>query len=457
MTHARRTFRAIAPGQGVALSGPTLAVATPAVQAPLGRLGFFTVAQTARFRAAHRRQGVNAARHGMLIVACAALLNCVWAARTLQENLHITILVNATLIAIAGAIYLLISARPKLRTDGALLAMLISIDLAAVWLASHRGEVGVVAFGDLLLLPVVVGLVLQWPTRVHVGWLAAHTTITLAYALQAASVSTVRGEAVLVMLAASVAVSLIVHVTRLRSRVRGFVQGEKISALNRQVRRDKSDLQRLNLMLDQTARTDELTGLANRLSMRLDLATARARVARHGAHYVLLLADLDHFKAINDQFGHMAGDAALRTVAECLGSSTRPGDGVYRYGGEEFALLVKVAAPADALLVAERVRRRVEALDIAHPANSPHDRMTMSVGATVIGPAELSITDDRLFGCADDALYRAKAAGRNCSRFRAARDGAPKPRKSSSEPWGDEAIQLVMPRRAAAAREGANR
>jgi len=168
-----------------------------------------------------------------------------------------------------------------------------------------------------------------------------------------------------------------------------------------------------SMILGETARTDELTGLMNRLSLRLDLGVLRARIARHGQRHALLLADVDHFKAINDLYGHVAGDRVLQAVASTLSGSTRPEDGLYRYGGEEFALLVPLTSTSSALDIAERIRRAVEELASPNPANPPHGRLTISVGAVTIGKRELALDDEVWFRRADEALYQAKVAGRN--------------------------------------------
>ena len=146
----------------------------------------------------------------------------------------------------------------------------------------------------------------------------------------------------------------------LRARVLSFVQIERIRALNRQARRDHARLDRLNAILEQSARTDELTGLKNRSSMQRDLRAIRGRITRHREVYGVLVLDLDRFKAINDSLGHVAGDRVLRAVAGLLLNAVRADDSVYRYGGEEFVVLLEVTQPNEALMAAERMRQTVE-------------------------------------------------------------------------------------------------
>ena len=161
------------------------------------------------------------------------------------------------------------------------------------------------------------------------------------------------------------------------------------------------------------ARSDALTGLGNRRRLAEDLAGQHARATRHRQSYGIAIADVDRFKGFNDAAGHLAGDGALRKIAAALAETVRCGDSVYRYGGEEF---VAIIADADAIALkaaAERLRATIEALGIPHPGNPPGDVVTVSIGTTLIGPADIDETDDALFDRADRAMYRAKMSGRN--------------------------------------------
>jgi diguanylate cyclase (GGDEF)-like protein/PAS domain S-box-containing protein len=168
-----------------------------------------------------------------------------------------------------------------------------------------------------------------------------------------------------------------------------------------------------NKRLAEQSLLDGLTGIANRRRFDETLAREYRRHARGGATLSLVLIDIDHFKAFNDRYGHIQGDACLRRVAEALRQNvTRAGDLVARYGGEEFAcILPETDAPAAAAL-AERLRRAVAALDIPHEASPTACRVTVSCGAAtrrcLPGGAPLD-----LLARADEQLYRAKAAGRN--------------------------------------------
>ena len=149
---------------------------------------------------------------------------------------------------------------------------------------------------------------------------------------------------------------------------------------------------------------EPMTGLKNRRRLDRDMAelTDDDQVA-----YVMV--DVDHFKNFNDVNGHAAGDEALRQVANALSDSVRPGDVVYRYGGEEFCILLLATTTDDAVTVAERARATVEALDIPGGENQPSGRVTISVG--VADTSDRSLDD--LIERADGALYEAKHGGRN--------------------------------------------
>lgn len=159
--------------------------------------------------------------------------------------------------------------------------------------------------------------------------------------------------------------------------------------------------------LVETARTDELTGLPNRRAFNEELARALARAARSGEPLSLCVLDLDHFKNVNDRFGHQVGDEVLANAAEVLRVSLREGDLAARYGGEEFAALLPATDSATAYAVAERVRAA-----IAGAAARPGLQVTVSIG-TASATAEADCDASDLLRRADRALYAAKRTGRN--------------------------------------------
>lgn len=159
----------------------------------------------------------------------------------------------------------------------------------------------------------------------------------------------------------------------------------------------------------QLALVDQLTQLGNRRRLDHDLhdALESARVGDIAVAFAMI--DVDHFKAFNDQNGHTVGDDALRIVANTLAANVRDTDIVYRYGGEEFCVLLPGATPEDARYVAHRVRHAVEAQHVPGEETQPTGRLTVSVGVSHLGTS----APTALKRHADEALYRAKASGRN--------------------------------------------
>ncbi|PTB17798.1 hypothetical protein C9I57_26655 [Trinickia symbiotica] len=160
------------------------------------------------------------------------------------------------------------------------------------------------------------------------------------------------------------------------------------------------------------ARTDSLTGLANRRTLDERLEQEWRRAVRTQRPLSLLFVDLDHFKAYNDRYGHQAGDAALAAVGRCLAEQLhRPADLAARYGGEEFVVVLPDTNSMGALSIAESLRTAVAQLAIDH-AGSEQGRLTVSIGAAswqgLVANDVASVVK-----AADEALYRAKAIGRN--------------------------------------------
>jgi diguanylate cyclase (GGDEF)-like protein len=153
---------------------------------------------------------------------------------------------------------------------------------------------------------------------------------------------------------------------------------------------------------------DSLTGALGRRA----LGDAVERALEGGACFAILFVDIDHFKRVNDSFGHQIGDLALQRVAEALSSERRTGDVCGRYGGEEFVLLVCNVHAHEAERVAERHRRSVASLRLA--ADGGPERITVSIGVAVYDPENPDPSVASLLSRADTALYTAKRAGRDC-------------------------------------------
>lgn len=174
---------------------------------------------------------------------------------------------------------------------------------------------------------------------------------------------------------------------------------------------DISDRKALEEELSELATHDPLTGLNNRREMTHLLEEEVARATRYSREVALLWIDFDHFKDINDSFGHAAGDAVLRNVSHLLVDGIRAVDSVGRFGGEEFVILLPEMGVEEAREAAERLRQRV------HETPIPLDTgesvpLTISIGIAVFPKHGRS--PDALCAAADKAMYRAKQSGRNC-------------------------------------------
>ncbi len=156
------------------------------------------------------------------------------------------------------------------------------------------------------------------------------------------------------------------------------------------------------------ARTDALTGLKNRRAFNEELNRQFAQRQRQGIVFSLLLIDLDQFKQVNDTHGHPAGDLVLQTVADLLTKTLREMDLVYRYGGDEFAVICPGSRLREAATAAERIRQAVERTPVQLGDGS--NSLTLSVGVAEVGGSEIA---DGLLQRTDEALYAAKHAGRN--------------------------------------------
>ncbi len=167
---------------------------------------------------------------------------------------------------------------------------------------------------------------------------------------------------------------------------------------------------KLMRMLAQRAQIDGLTELWNRSYFDTRLASEVSECARSNTTLCLALCDIDHFKSVNDRYGHPAGDAALEGFAKLLLNELRQHDVACRYGGEEFAVILRNTSVEDATNVIERIRQRVE-LQIW--PRHPEHQLTVSFGLASMNAASKSTTADDLVTQADAALYAAKETGRN--------------------------------------------
>jgi two-component system cell cycle response regulator len=218
--------------------------------------------------------------------------------------------------------------------------------------------------------------------------------------------------------------------TRLYGRC-ALTEGQRITLGNTVMRLsllDERELASAQAVAD-AARKDPLTGCFNRGYFDQKLHTEVVRTRRRARSTSLVLVDLDHFKRINDKYGHVTGDAALRAVGQVLRGATRVEDVVARYGGEEFAVIVPGATSMGGALLAQRVRTAIEKLTI--DAEGEPLRVTASLGVASLEPGQVS-NAPALLRAADGALYAAKHAGRN--RVHIGNVGSVFPEEAPSDP-----------------------
>jgi diguanylate cyclase (GGDEF)-like protein len=171
------------------------------------------------------------------------------------------------------------------------------------------------------------------------------------------------------------------------------------------------ELQDANARLRELVYRDGLTGLYNHRFFQESLSQELLRANRYKTSVSLILFDIDHFKKVNDNFGHQAGDQVLMNIARAVSSSIRPTDILARYGGEEFAVILPETNAAGAKVFAARLRRCVEG--IATLAKGQLIYVTVSAGTTTFTPENHISDKDQLINTADRGLYISKQNGRN--------------------------------------------
>ncbi len=199
--------------------------------------------------------------------------------------------------------------------------------------------------------------------------------------------------------------ALVIRSILLEGRLRAMLRRER-SALASLADRE-AELARLNEQLMEDSRRDPLTGMRNRRALADELPRIEAGCREHGAPFGVALCDVDHFKAYNDEMGHLAGDQALRAIANTIRGALRSQDLAYRFGGEELLLILPGHTAEDAAVAARRVRAAVEAAAMPHPTGNG-GVVTVSIGVSA-GTADYG----DLLARADAALYDAKRGGRN--------------------------------------------
>jgi len=179
------------------------------------------------------------------------------------------------------------------------------------------------------------------------------------------------------------------------------------------LKRTAHELRERNRELKRLSSVDGLTGIANRRHLDECLSAEWSRACRMGTLLSVILVDIDYFKAYNDAYGHLEGDQCLKRVAMALsGVTSRGGDLVARFGGEEFVLVLPLTSLEGAVILANKLCEKIYALRIPHVGSDIADRLTISVGVSALVPKTSQVKDD-LLAQADQALYIAKGLGRN--------------------------------------------
>jgi len=307
------------------------------------------------------------------------------------------------------ALVAIVVRRGGVRAEAMALAVLLVV-FATALLGIVVMPVGrVAASAQLAILLVGAGLFLPWQRRWHIA--AVGSAVALALVFVVSPLAIVLGSTDRVGLAAAVLMAGVTSVIGQgvwQSRLRGMLEQQfELRHLNRYARRQEIHVNELNRELNRVARRDSLTGVGNRLA----LDEAVARLLDQGDRlrpvpFALVLFDIDHFKAYNDEYGHLAGDAALGRLGEILRRATRGGDLAFRYGGEEFLVLLPGADLNGAIAAAERVRVAAAEDSRGLPP------FTVSGGVALCDPAD-GRDPEPLLRRADAALYLAKRAGRN--------------------------------------------
>ncbi|WP_059415070.1 response regulator [Cupriavidus basilensis] len=202
-------------------------------------------------------------------------------------------------------------------------------------------------------------------------------------------------------------------VARIRYHSRSYINLQQRDEAYRALRQSQQQLLETNLELQRLTNSDGLTGLSNRRYFDEYLGAEWRRAAREQSQLALLMIDVDSFKAYNDTYGHVAGDEVLRRVAGVIRENcTRPADLPARFGGEEFAMILPATSPGGARLLAEKVRRAIESMQVPHSGSQVGPCVTVSIGGTAIVPGQ-DEPFSRLIEIADAGLYQAKRNGRN--------------------------------------------
>ena len=362
------------------------------------------------------RRRVDAAQRRALrgAVAMAAGLMAVFLVLDLGVNLligsrGITDLAPYTLIAVViTATGAFLAHRGGIRAEPIGLIAVLAVFGVALLGEALTPEGQMLGTAQLAIILVGIGLFLPWSQRWHVTALVAAVVLSVAFEVSTLGAALHGTDAVnLIAAVLMAAVTSLVGHRLSQGRARAMLEQQfMLRRLSRYALRQETNVIALNRELNVVARRDSLTGVGNRLALNEAIASLLDQGDRlQPRSFALILFDLDHFKTYNDEHGHQAGDAALARTGEILLRATRGTDVAFRYGGEEFLLLVPDVDLTIAIAVAERVRIAAEE-SIGLPP------FTISGGVAMSDPVD-GADPQPLVRRADTALYVAKRAGRN--------------------------------------------
>jgi len=322
------------------------------------------------------------------------------------------VLINGIEALVALTIRALIQGRARRWTTPLAFMLATSASITVLHLIFFVPDFHSISLAYLILTPPAVALFLPWSTRVHLSWLLAMAMGVGAFYISSRGGILEPHEWVdtSIILPMSAIASLLGNVSLDRQRRESFRRRLALSRLRSRGLAREAVIGRLNGALAEAARVDPLTGLWNRRRLTEELAAIADRWVRYRQAYAAVMVDIDRFKDYNDVLGHLAGDAALQRVATVLRANLRASDSIFRYGGEEFLVLMPEQGADEAARAAERLRVAVESLAIECPTSKGSTVLTVSAGIAILGG---SGGVDALLRQSDAALYEAKRRGRN--------------------------------------------
>lgn len=351
-----------------------------------------------RDRATRARELRRTLRIGSILVACILLVAGVVLTARFPGRAIPFLAVWTSGAVVCLALYLL-APRATQRSVVPLTVILTLAPAAGLMVTAMEPGLLLAVSSGLTMLPVAVPLFLGWTTALRTGWLVSYSLVlgVVIVATGFEHLDTVQR--------ADLFTNVVI------GSVIGWVGGELLERLRGRTLSQEIELRRLNHELRVGATTDVLTGLANRRQLEADLVwLSTARLGPLGTCAFLML-DLDRFKRLNDDLGHGEGDDALRRVAAELRQVVRGSDTVYRYGGEEFLVIMPETTMEAATAAAERIRTAISELQIPASADPGAGVLTIS-GGVALSPVAREHWGT-VIAAADSALYEAKASGRN--------------------------------------------